>query len=195
MQGEKVVCQLHSSRAQHRGTGAAACMRRSSSKRSTSKLSKRRYQPTSLLCALFRCAAACVFCIGCGASVLHGISSLINPHPLGDMSQGLVGEWGLCIAFSCSWAALEAVMVVHFAHRVEACFRIGSRLGFESLLALRTAPPYACLPAVLLASGLLEFYSLTVAYRSIQASAQASSRCCFAAMAWRFAEPQGTKER
>lgn len=60
-------------------------------------------------------SAACVFCIGCGASVLHGISSLANPHPLGDMSQGLV---------------------------------------------------------VLLASGLLEFYSLTVAYRSIQASAQ-----------------------
>lgn len=63
--------------------------------------------------------------------------------------------------------------LVCMAHKVKA-------QGLKSLPTLPTAPPYACLPAVLLASGLLEFYSLTVAYRSIQASAQASSRRCFA---------------
>ncbi|KAI3429711.1 hypothetical protein D9Q98_005796 [Chlorella vulgaris] len=34
-------------------------------------------------------SAACVFCVGCGASVLHGVSSLVNPHVLENMSYSL----------------------------------------------------------------------------------------------------------
>lgn len=41
--------------------------------------------------ALWPPAAACVFCVGCGASVLHGVSSLMNPHPLENMSLSLAG--------------------------------------------------------------------------------------------------------
>ncbi|EFN60121.1 hypothetical protein CHLNCDRAFT_18700 [Chlorella variabilis] len=34
-------------------------------------------------------SAACVFCVGCGASVLHGVSSLLNPHALENMALSL----------------------------------------------------------------------------------------------------------
>lgn len=36
-------------------------------------------------------SAACVFCVGCGASVLHGVSSLLNPHALENISLSLAG--------------------------------------------------------------------------------------------------------
>ncbi|KAL4450203.1 hypothetical protein ABPG77_010872 [Micractinium sp. CCAP 211/92] len=52
-------------------------------------------------------SAACVFCVGCGASVLHGISSLMNPHPLENMAlslavlmgSGLLEAYSLQVAF------------------------------------------------------------------------------------------------
>ncbi|PSC74152.1 Metal tolerance C4 [Micractinium conductrix] len=34
-------------------------------------------------------SAACVFCIGCGASVIHGVQALFNPHPLENMALSL----------------------------------------------------------------------------------------------------------
>lgn len=37
-------------------------------------------------------SAACVFCVGCGASVLHGVSSLLNPHALENISLSLAGD-------------------------------------------------------------------------------------------------------
>ncbi|KAL4421651.1 hypothetical protein ABPG75_010942 [Micractinium tetrahymenae] len=47
-------------------------------------------------------SAACVFCVGCGASVLHGISSLWTPHPLENMALSLavLGCSGLLEAYS-----------------------------------------------------------------------------------------------
>ena len=44
------------------------------------------YPPSTL-----HCAAACVFCIGCGASVIHGVQALFNPHPLENMALSLGG--------------------------------------------------------------------------------------------------------
>lgn len=34
-------------------------------------------------------SAACVFCVGCGASVVHGVTSWFDPHPLAQMGLSL----------------------------------------------------------------------------------------------------------